>query len=335
MDTAYFEHKGTVVDKGNFKHVMALSLDSNTNYKKGLIRCITERSGDLGIKGNVDRSQLYLVEGDSLEKFKITSRLHIEGEEEVVRSIGKYPDFIGLEDPDIWFDEITGKTHVYFTIPFEDVKTKNSKIFLGHAEGEGLNSLTMTDPVMSPTDDDHRGAKELSMAPVNKQGVRLNLVESADIVGGTHYYSVIRIAIAEDMGINWKYGKIEFHPRNKGLKWCKGHVSPGPLLPKSFIDVGENKLLGILNGSESDMKKGDETVYGVFSVGLMIYNYEEGKIEWFSEKPLIRDSQAKIITFASQFVQTKDDEGYLYAHVDDSFVRAYTLSSHGLKSLLP
>ena len=73
----------------------------------------------------------------------------------------------------------------------------------------------------------------------------------------------------------------------------------------------------------------------MFSVGLFIYDYENGKIDWVSPEPLIRDSEAKTITFASQFIQTKNGEGILYAHVDDSFVRAYTLYADKLKNIIP
>jgi hypothetical protein len=40
------------------------------------------------------------------------------------------------------------------------------------------------------------------------------------------------------------------------------------------------------------------------------------------------------LTFASQFVETAPGEGILYAHVDDSFVRAYTLKAEWIKELL-
>jgi len=40
-------------------------------------------------------------------------------------------------------------------------------------------------------------------------------------------------------------------------------------------------------------------------------------------------------TFASQFVETGKGEGILYAHVDDSSVRAYTLRAEMIQYLLP
>ena len=64
------------------------------------------------------------------------------------------------------------------------------------------------------------------------------------------------------------------------------------------------------------------------------YNYEEGKIEWTSPESFIEDTDATTITFASQFVQIGKGEGILYAHVDDSFVRAYTLTEEGLRAQL-
>ena len=105
--------------------------------------------------------------------------------------------------------------------------------------------------------------------------------------------------------------------------------------PKNYIEhVGKGKLLGIINGREANQKIGDVTKYGIFSVGLMIYDYENGKIDWVSPESFIRDSEAKTITFASQFVETSAGEGILYAHIDDSFVRAYTLNAEALKNML-
>ena len=90
-----------------------------------------------------------------------------------------------------------------------------------------------------------------------------------------------------------------------------------------------------MNGRAANQRVGDKTLYGMFSVGLCIYDYENGKIEWVSPKPFIQDSQAKTITFASQFVEIEKGKGLLYAHVDDSFVRAYTLHADAIKLLLP
>jgi hypothetical protein len=335
VKTAVVEHSGQVVTKGQFKHVMAITLDPSSGYRKGVIRCITKREGDVGVKGFIDRSVLHCVYGSSLNKFKIGSRLNIKNEKKIIdRLCGQGREFIGLEDPDIWIDEKAGLTHFYFTIPLLGSGTRHSLIHLGHAVGKDLNSLCMTMPVLFAKAEKVDHAKEVSIAPANSRGVRLNLIESKSRKGGISY-STVRVAIAEDMGKPWKFGKTVFHPAKNRLEWIAGHASPGPLFPDTFIDVGRGKRLGVINGREANRNVGDKTIYGVFSVGLFIYDYEAGKIDWVSSKPLIRDSKARTITFASQFVQTKKDSGILYAHVDDSFVRAYTLNPDGIKKLLP
>ncbi len=340
MKKLYIQHVGKVINTDNkFTHVMAVTLDPRTNYKEGIIRCITSREGDIQTKGYVDKSELHKIKGTSLDSFQIGERLKIKNEEEIVR--GLTPDgyeFIGLEDPDIWVDKNTDLIHIYFTIPIKPIdknieKSKKIKIHLGHAFGKDLDSLEMTKPVL--LDSYGNTAKELSIAPINKKGFRYNLIESRDRSGDVTY-SIVQIAIVKDMAKDWEYGDVVFHPKDHNIFWIGGHASPGPLFSKSFIDIGEGKLVGILNGREPNKKMKDGTIkYGMFSVGLFIYDYENGKIDWVSPEPFIQDSEAITITFASQFIETKQGEGILYAHVDDSFVRAYTLNSDLIKSLLP
>jgi hypothetical protein len=275
-----------------------------------------------------------MIQGDSLEQFEIGNKLRIRNESEIITSLPQEGlDFIGLEDPDIWLDEKSNLLHLYFTLPLinREDHSKN-KIHLGHAVGPSLEDLEMTMPVVMA--DAIGGAKEVSIAPLNSLGFRYNLVESSK-KEKDFTYSVVKLARAEDMGEPWKLGTIVFHPKEAGIPWIGGHASPGPLFPKSFIDIGTGKLLGIMNGREANQRVKDKTHYGMFSVGLFIYDYEQGKIDWVSPEPLIRDSEAKTITFASQFVETGPGEGILYAHVDDSFVRAYTLNAEAMKGLLP
>lgn len=350
---AYIQHTGKVIETGiRFKRVMALTLNPRAGNQEGLIRCITSSKGEVGIKGSVDRSVLYKVRGDTLERFVISDPLIIKGEGEMIQQLGgDLWDFIGLEDPDIWIDESVGKMHLYFTIALisKNRSKGHSLISLGHAEGDDLDSLVMTTPAITADKNeysDHK-AKEVSIAPVNRNGVRLNLVESGNRHKDPFYdtsryaedtsFSTVRIATAEDMGKPWRLGDTVFHPADHKIPWIAEHASPGPLLPRSFIDVGTDKLLGIMNGREASTldATGEPIKYGTFSVGLFIYDYERGKIEWVSPEPLIRDSEAKTITFASQFVETSSGEGILYAHVDDSFVRAYTLYAEGIRALLP
>ncbi|MEQ1499755.1 MAG: hypothetical protein ABL917_00060 [Parcubacteria group bacterium] len=336
----YSENPEKVIEAtGVFKYVMAITLDPRTNYKEGIVRCVMDRDGDIQFKGYTSKSKLYKIKGDSLFKFNIVEPLIIKGEEEVVKNLSDEMDnFIGLEDPDIWIDKETNLMHVYFTIPIKPLDEKEKmKIHLGHAVGKDLGSLEMTEPVL--VDINTSRAKEVSIAPVNKRGFRYNLVESKDRSLSTSH-AVIVTALVHDMGKPWEYGDTAFHPAEHNIDWIAGHASPGPLFPKSFIDIGEGKLVGIINGCQADQMIGDKTKYGDFSIGLFIYDYENGKIDWVSPEPFIQDSEAgkdggRAITFASQFIETGTGQGILYAHVDDSFVRAYTLKAEDIKSLLP
>lgn len=314
---------------GRFSDVMAIALDPNTDYCEGVIRCITSREGNVEVKGYIDRSELYKISKAPGGKFIIGEKVHIKKQGEIIGNLQEGGlDFIGLEDPDIWIDEETGLMHLYFTLPLLSKEEGATKIHLGHAVGKNLDSLEMTQPALLA--DIQGGAKEVSIAPKNSKGIRYNLVESADIQEDT-YYSVVRIAEAENMEEPWKFGKIVFHPIEHDIPWIGGHASPGPLFSKSFIDVGEGKALGVMNGREANKKIGNEVTYGTFSVGLFIYNYEDGEIEWVSPVPFIQDTEAKTITFASQFIETTTGKGILYAHVDDSFVRGYDLEAREIK----
>lgn len=335
----YFEHPGRVIETDEkFKLVMAITLDPRTNYHEGILRCITSRDGEPGTKVSLDRSELRIVRGTSLERFGIGEPLEIMDAKKVIEPlVPPGADFIGLEDPDIWIDEKKDLMHVYFTIPViapENGDTINRSVWsLGHAVGKDLYSLTMTAPVLTAKDIGTR-AKEVSIAPINKQGIRLNLFESHVQYGETGH-STVRVAIAEDMGASWRYGETVFNPANEDISWANRSASPGPLLPREFMDIGEGKLLGILNGCGALRISKDNPYYGIWSIGLFIYDYERGKIDWVSPKPFIWDSEAKSITFASQFVEQGKGSGILYAHVDDSFVRAYTLNAEEIKKLLP
>jgi hypothetical protein len=335
------EHKEKVADAGDsFEHVMAIPLDPRTANKEGIVRCITSRTGEYGGCGQIDRSALFKIKGETLEKYEITEELEIRDSEAIIEKLkGKGGDFIGLEDPDIWIDEQNDLMHVYFTMPVKTTEKDEEgeniwNVNLGHAVGKNLDSLQMTEPTLLGNRD--RNAKEVSVAPLNSKGFRYNLIESSN-KRGEWIYSTVQVAIAHDMGKPWEFGEIVFHPADHDFSWIGGHASPGPLLPKSFIDLGENKMLGIMNGCEANKKVEGKTLYGTFSVGLFIYDYENGKIDWVSPEPFIQDSKVskkRAITFASQFVETEIGEGILYAHVNDSFVRAYTLKGKEISNFL-
>ena len=330
---------------GEYKHVMALTLDPRTGNKEGVIRCIASREGNVDTFGYVDRSELHWLYSGTNEQFVIGEKLSLSGEVGVVGTIAKKLgndtewEYLGNEDPDIWIDEDTGLLHLYFTMPFRNAKEDKMSISLGHAVGKDLDSLEMTEPVIIDLGQDSGDglmgvAKELSIAPKNTSGSRFNLVESADKRNGI-WYSVVRKAEAKDMGQDWEIQDVLFHPAEQEIAWAGEHASPGPFMSKSFIDCGDGKVIGFLNGREASDRTGKEVKYGKFSVGLFVYDYENGKIEWVSPEPFIFDSEATTITFASQFVETGDGKGILYAHVDDSFIRSYNIDAEVIKKLLP
>ncbi|MFA6982028.1 MAG: hypothetical protein WC243_03345 [Patescibacteria group bacterium] len=331
----YYSERPTKVIEADeqYKLVMAITLDKESGYSRGILRCITSRVGEFQIGGTIDKSELHWVNKEPSGTYKIGEKVLIKNEDEMMSTLAvEGTQFLGLEDPDIYYDEKEKLYHLYFTIPFiHNVRRSiiKSRIHLGHAVGPSLDELEMTPPVLS-SDGVYR-AKEVSIPPVNKDGFRYCLVESSDIVDDDRY-SVVRTAKAMQLGGRWEYGDIVFHPAECGLEWIGGHASPGPLLPKDFIDVGEGKLLGFMNGREANQEVGNKTLYGTFSVGLFIYDYEKGVIDWVSPVPFIQDSEAKTITFASQFVYTGEGSGVLYAHGDDSWVRAYDISVEGIKA---
>lgn len=332
---AYFQHQGRVFSRGGTDRLMALTLNPQ-NPKEGIARCVTKREGDLQVKGYKDTSVLIKVKSiRGLEKFKVDGPLKIRNSREILSGLKKIRtnlDFVGFEDPDLIFDSGQKLLHLYFTIPFLRRKPgEDNFVCLGHAFGEGLDSLVMTAPVLLP--ESGGKAKELSLAPVNSSGIRLNLVESKSRTRGVSY-STVRIAAAKNFDPPWRFGRTVIYPQTIGYQWCAGHVSPGPLLPPEFLDAGKNKRIGILNGREANSVIGGQTHYGRFSIGLFLYDFEKGKVDWVSPQPLISDSEARTISFASAFVQTGEKEGILYAHVDDSFIRAYTLFSDGIKEIL-
>ncbi len=75
-EKGYVEHSGRAIDTGgSFTHVMAITLDPQTNYREGIIRCITSRTSDPALSGNIDRSELRKIHGNSLEHFTIDREL--------------------------------------------------------------------------------------------------------------------------------------------------------------------------------------------------------------------------------------------------------------------
>lgn len=311
---------------------MALALNPQTGYRDGVIRCITSREGSVAVSGFIDRSELHLVSAAGAYEYDIGERLFIENED---RAIGPLlPDgyeFLGLEDPDLAIGA-DGMLHLYCTIPLVNRASGKSRIYLGHAEGPDLARLCMTEPALM-----HPGktAKEVSLAPQAADGLYRHLIESNASGTERSAYSTVRVAKARGHGLPWEYGATLLHPAKAGIPWTGGHASPGPFLPRSFIDVGEGRLAGFLNGRSHDRVHNEQVVFGTFAVGLFLYDYEHGEICWVSPLPVIEDPEATTITFASQFIETGSGESVLYAHVDDSFVRAYRVTADAVRVLLP
>lgn len=131
----------------------------------------------------------------------------------------------------------------------------------------------------------------------------------------------------------WEYLKIALNPKAMDYRWCQGELSPCCFLPRDFASYNKF-LVGIINGRETSKIINNEKVFGEFRPGLILFNPETGEIPWISKEPLFEDPNARTITFASDFIQTKKDEGILYAHVNDSFVRAYKINAKELKKYI-
>jgi hypothetical protein len=318
--------------------VMALAVAKKQKKGKyeGIIREIVRREGNVGVSGFVDRSKLFIVESKNLLSWKRKGELKIKGIDEVVKELqGKNMDFIGLEDPDIYFD---GKTmHIYYTIAFKLSEGKYA-VYLGHAQGSSLQTLKATAPVLSPDLtqlESCSGFKEVAISPVLVNGNRMILCESGYLDRTNNYgVSTVSLARAQKFGEKWEFLRVAADPQKMKYNWCLGHLSPGTFFAPDFLRH-KNLLVGVINGRSANRREGNKIIYGRFSVGLMLFNPETGEIPWISPEPIISDPDAKTITFASDFIQTNKENGILYAHIDDSFVRAYRLNSNVLKGLLP
>lgn len=336
LNGAVSMYEAPVLQGTDAGHVMALTISkqkTGATYE-GLARLITNRTGGVDTAGFVDKSSLCLVEGKDPLSWDEKGKLYINGIEEVIKSLKTEAfDYQGLEDPDIWEDKENGMLHVYYTIAFV-YKTKPESIFyLGHATGKNLHNLTATAPVLSPIPG-KMGFKEVTVSPRNEEGYRLNLTESFEERDGI-FYSTINTVKAKDMGEPWEYVSTSLHPADLTYSWCGGHVSPCTLFQRDFLKYDDSLLVGLINGREQNTYKDGQTMYGRFSPGLILYNPETGEIPWVSPQSLFDDPDAKTVTFASDFLQTNSQEGILYAHVDDSFVRAYHITASELYKCLP
>ena len=180
-----------------------------------------------------------------------------------------------------------------------------------------------------------RGFKEVTISPVNSKGYRINMAESMIVINNEDL-SVTISARGKELGKPWEYREIVIDPRKINYGWCNGETSPMILFPREFISLKTRELsVGMINGREPKKMTNGEKIYGKFRPGLVIYNIETGKVEWIAPDCLFEDPDARTITFSSDFIQTGKKEGILYAHVNDSFVRAYKIYAEELKKLIP
>jgi hypothetical protein len=298
---------------------MALAVDTSTLDKKvklGLAREITKSLGHVDKPGFVDESKLIIVKSRNLIKWEKDSDLKIKGIEKIIEELSNSNQyFIGLEDPDIWVDEKNLK-HVYFTIAFKYKDEKGHKLYLGHAEGKELKKLTATNPVIENN-------KEIAICPVKNKDYRYVLTESWT----NKSEEGMGLLRAKDMNKDWEFIRLAFN--SKEPSWCSKYASPCKIIDSLYTNVNDN-LLGICTGhARSQIKNGTE-YRGDFLPGLFLFNPKKGEVSWMDSKYWFKDPDARIITFASDFIPLSKDKYLLYCHINDGFVRAYEVDLKGL-----
>jgi hypothetical protein len=312
---------------------MALTVDKESKSPYlGLAREITKSRGSVDVPGFVDKSKLIIVKSKDLLSWTKVKDLRVKGIENITRKIKpKDSYFIGLEDPDIYNE---GRIkHVYFTIAFKKNNEDKHIVYLGHAQGKSLNQLTATQPALSPIlNKNICGFKETDI-PLRTSSKILFTLNEIVIFKNNNQISAISLSKANNFSKPWKFKKIILHPKKMKYKWCQGELSPCCFLPKDFLNY-DGLLVGIINGREPKKILNKKEVYGKFRPGLILFNTKTGEIPWISKEPLFEDPDARTITFTSDFIQTKSDEGILYAHVNDSFVRAYRINKEELKKYI-
>lgn len=317
-------------DDGN--RFMALCIDpSSKNPYRGITRHVFNRQGDENVPGYVDFSKLVLVESYDLFSWKVLEDLEIKGLKESIKKLPFSEGFMGTQDPDILIGDKKDK-HVYFTIPLKYPHKNDQDVYLGHATGKTLDDLTFEGCVLGTIGTEINGFKELSPSPIAKNGQGIHLTEIQ--IRDNPDISAIAAVKSKDFGGNWEYLHLAHDPRKSKYLWCRGFSSPCRILPKSFVDPGKDLYVLIMNGRVPIIKKEGKNVYGDFLPGLALYNPETGEMPWVAPKPLFKDPVAKTITFTHEFI-ISNGQGILFAHPNDSFIRAYRLNPAELKKLLP
>jgi len=312
-------------DQKDGKRFMALCIDPSSNKPyKGIARQVTQRKGNVDEMGFVDMSKLVLIESKNLLKWNVIKDLQMKGIQKIIKNLEcNETFFIGLEDPDIFIDEAKDK-HVYFTIAFKYKNKEGHRLYLGHAVGDSLDNLTATNPVISNN-------KEIAISPIKNKKMRYVLAESWT----ENPEEGISLLKAENMNKNWKFDKLVFDPKKHSFPWCKGYASPCRILDLELVNINNSLLLGICTGNSGEYTKDGKEFRGNFEPGLFLFDYKTGEMPWIAKNSLFKDPKAATITFASEVVPINKNEVILFAHPNDSFVRAYKLNLIKLKQLLP
>ncbi len=308
-------------------NLMALSVDKSTLNKKikyGVAREVYKRAGDPTTQKFLDKSRLIIVTSRDLVMWKKAGNIKIKKINEIIKKVRSEDEFfIGLEDPDIY--KKNKKYHLFFTIAFRKKHKKDYEVHLGHAQGKTLDSLKATKPSLLSKHSKLKGIfgfKEISIFPSAKYA----LTETGRGTGGTKI-ALVKISAFRK---KFKFVKVVLDPQKLKYKWCNGELSTAPMIIN--VKIGKTKyILAFVNGREKPKK----TKKGNFAVGLILINSKTKNIDWISPNPLISDPDSKGITFASDFVQIDKNTGYLYVHINDSFVRTYKINLEKLKQLLP
>ena len=310
---------------GEHTRYMALTIDSSSLTEKvkwGLAREITKSIGDVDKPGFVDQSKLIVVKSNDLLKWKKYSDLNINGIEKIIEGLSKEDRyFIGLEDPDIWIDE-GGIKHIYFTIAFKYKEQKGYKLYLGHAQGKELTKLNATKPVIENN-------KEIAISPVKNKDYRYVLTESWT----NKSEEGMGLLKAKDMNKDWEFLRLALKPREEEYSWCSKYASPCKIVDSPYTNIGDN-LLGICTGHAQRQVKNGVEYRGDFLPGLFLFNPKTGEVPWIDSEYWFKDPDARIITFASEFIPLTKQKYLLYCHINDGFVRAYEIDLKELSKYL-
>ena len=320
------------------KRYMALCIEPKSkNPYRGIAREIINRQGSPDIPGFLDKSKLIIVESYDLLNWEIVGDLKLKKLEKIIIKLLKNQqdkkEFIGLEDPDILVDE-SGTKHVYFTIPFKYKEMDWYDVYVGHAEGDSLDNLTVTLPVLEKINEEISGFKEICPSPILNNGGRFVLAETFVNRGVERKYSAISVSKAKNLFEKWNYIKLVHDPEKESKKWCAGHSSPCRFFDANMLKHGKY-LVGIMNGREPTEEINGKKYYKKFRPGLFLFDNESADIIWIDNEPLLEDPIATTITFASELICLNKKEAILYAQPHDSFVRAYKLDLEKIKKKLP